>query len=106
MNAKQLLSLKKALVKRADKDFVFIVQDKEGKKIATQKEIEIGARRSGEIEVLSGLNEGDEIINHGTVKVKDGVEITIKAIEDHQMTVGEMLNKDETAINQDQEKPE
>lgn len=97
-NERQALVIpEEALIKRADKNFVFVVQNKEGKDIAVETEIKIGARRSGEIEILSGLNEGDQVINHGTVKVKDGAEIAIKAVETNQMTICEMLKQDETS---------
>lgn len=80
-----------ALIKRGKKNFVFVVGEREGKIVAIEKEIQIGARRSGEIEVIEGLSEGDQVINHGTLKVKNGAEIEVEAVETVKQTVGEML---------------
>lgn len=91
---KALIIPEEALIKRGNKNFVFVVQENEGKIIATEKEIEIGARRRGDIEVLSGLNENDQVINHGTLKVRDGAEIMVKAVETENKTIGDMLKED------------
>lgn len=93
-NERQALVIpEESLIKRGNKNFVFVAQEKEGKMLATETEIEIGARRRGEIEVLSGLSTDDQVINHGTLKLKDGAEISIKAVEKEQQTIGEMLNQ-------------
>ena len=38
-------------------------------------EIETGVRNVGNLEVLSGLNEGDKIIAEGLTKVRSGMKI-------------------------------
>ena len=38
-------------------------------------EVETGIRNSGNLEVLSGLNEGDKIIAEGLTKVRPGMKI-------------------------------
>ncbi len=93
-NERQSLVIpEEALIKRGKKNFVYITGEKEGKTIAVEKEIKIGARRSGEIEVIDGLQENNQVINHGTLKVKDGAEITVQAIETTKQTVSEMLEQ-------------
>ncbi|MEZ5458134.1 MAG: efflux RND transporter periplasmic adaptor subunit [Steroidobacteraceae bacterium] len=57
-----------ALVPEQDKQFVFVVAD--GR--ATRREVQIGARRPGEVEIVSGLDAGERIVVEGTVKVRDG----------------------------------
>jgi membrane fusion protein (multidrug efflux system) len=57
-----------ALVPEQDKQFVFVVADG----VATRREVRIGARRPGEVEILSGLAPGERIVIEGTVKVRDG----------------------------------
>jgi len=57
-----------ALVPEQDKQFVFIVADG----IANRREVRIGARRPGQVEVLSGIEVGERIVIEGTVKVRDG----------------------------------
>jgi len=84
-----------ALIKRGKKNFVFIAQEQEGKTIAVEKEITLGARRSGEIEILSGLSEGNKVINHGTLKLRDNAEIEIRAVETNQITISDMLKPED-----------
>jgi len=40
-----------------------------------QVPVEIGARRRGEVEIVSGLKAGDRIVVDGTVKLRDGIAI-------------------------------
>lgn len=57
-----------ALVPEQSSQFVFVVKDG----IATKREVTIGAREPGSVEVLSGLNPDDRVIVEGTIKVRDG----------------------------------
>jgi membrane fusion protein (multidrug efflux system) len=47
---------------------VFVVAD--GK--AQRREVRIGARRPGSVEVLAGLKVGEQVVVEGTQKVRDG----------------------------------
>lgn len=82
-----------ALIKRSDKNFVYVIAKAEGKMIAAQTPITIGARKPGTIEVLSGLNEGDQIVVHGTLKIRDGAEVSIRAEENADTTLDELLKQ-------------
>jgi membrane fusion protein (multidrug efflux system) len=57
-----------ALVPEQDRQFVFVVADG----VASKREVRIGARRPGRVEVASGLEVGERIVVEGTVKVRDG----------------------------------
>lgn len=39
--------------------------------------VRTGARRLGEVEIVSGLNAGDRIVHEGTGKLRDGVRVTV-----------------------------
>ncbi len=58
-----------ALTPEAERQFVFVVAD--GK--AQRREVRIGGRRPGSVEVLAGLTAGEQVIVEGTQKVRDGV---------------------------------
>ncbi|HVF16825.1 MAG TPA: efflux RND transporter periplasmic adaptor subunit [Steroidobacteraceae bacterium] len=66
-----LMLPEEALVPEGNKKFVFVVRD--GK--AARVEIETGRRRPGEVEVVSGLDEGDQVITEGTQKVREGAPV-------------------------------
>jgi membrane fusion protein (multidrug efflux system) len=57
-----------ALTPEAEKQFVFVVAD--GK--AQRREVQIGGRRPGSVEVLAGLEAGDRVVVEGTQKIRDG----------------------------------
>jgi membrane fusion protein (multidrug efflux system) len=57
-----------ALTPEAERQFVFVVDD--GK--AVRREVRIGGRRPGAVEVLAGLTAGEQVIVEGTQKVRDG----------------------------------
>ena len=43
--------------------------------IIKKKEVEIGVRNKGNLEILSGLNEGDKIVAEGLTKVRPGMKV-------------------------------
>ncbi|GJL84984.1 MAG: MexH family multidrug efflux RND transporter periplasmic adaptor subunit [Micavibrio sp.] len=88
-----LLIPEEALIKRGAENFVYVLTDSEGKTIAKEQKIEIGTRQPGVIEVLSGLDKGDKIVAHGTVKVRDGAAVTIRAVETEDAPLGELLKQ-------------
>ncbi len=68
-----------AILSEGREKYVFMIDTKDDKNTALKREIEIGSRRPGEVEVLSGLSEGDDIITHGIIKVRPGSEVHVKA---------------------------
>jgi membrane fusion protein (multidrug efflux system) len=57
-----------ALVPEKSSQYVFIVRDG----VASKREVTIGARQPGSVEVLAGLAAGDRVIVEGTIKARDG----------------------------------
>jgi membrane fusion protein (multidrug efflux system) len=68
-----------ALTPEAERQFVFVVAD--GK--AERREVRIGGRRPGSVEIVAGLAAGEQVIIEGTQKVRDGgaVRVAQKTIE-------------------------
>jgi membrane fusion protein, multidrug efflux system len=60
-----------ALTPEAERQYVFVVAD--GK--AQRREVRIGGRRPGSVEILAGLNAGERVIIEGTQKVRDGAAV-------------------------------
>src|SRR5690349_2391948 len=63
-----LIIPEQALTPEAERQYVFVVAD--GK--AQRREVRIGSRRPGIVEVLAGLNAGEQVVVEGTQKVRDG----------------------------------
>ncbi|WP_161958648.1 efflux RND transporter periplasmic adaptor subunit [Ferruginivarius sediminum] len=66
-----ILIPEQALVPRGEDRFVFKVVD--GK--AAQTKVEIGQRRFGHAEILSGLERGDIVVTAGQLKIRDGAPV-------------------------------
>ena len=54
------------------KKFVYKILEKN---IIKKIEVETGVRNKGNLEILSGLNEGDKIIAEGLTKVRPGMKV-------------------------------
>lgn len=63
-----------ALVATADQHFVFVIDD-DG--VAQRREIRIGRRMPGVVEVLDGLSEGDRVVEEGTLRVRQGSDVRV-----------------------------
>jgi membrane fusion protein (multidrug efflux system) len=63
-----------ALSAVGDRQFVFRV---EADDTAKQVTVKVGARHTGEVEILEGLAEGDRIVTDGLVRMRDGIRVTL-----------------------------
>lgn len=88
-----ILIPEEALLKRGEKNFVYVVVKNGEKLIARQTEITIGGRQPGDVEVLSGLQPDDLVVAHGTVKVSDGAEVSIRATETENAPLDALLKQ-------------
>jgi len=82
-----------AVVPEARKNFVYVIESAEGKETAQKREVTLGARRPGEVEILEGLAEGESVITHGTLNVIDGSAVKVTAVESGDETLQELLGK-------------
>jgi membrane fusion protein (multidrug efflux system) len=60
-----------ALTPEAERQYVFVVAD--GR--ASRREVRIGGRSPGSVEVLAGLKAGEQVVVEGTQKIRDGAEV-------------------------------
>jgi membrane fusion protein (multidrug efflux system) len=68
----QVLTIpEQALVPEEGRQYVFLVSNERAKK----REVSIGRRKPGKVEIISGLVAGDEIVVEGTQKVRDGARV-------------------------------
>lgn len=92
-----LLVPEEALIKRENKNFVFVVAEEDGKAIAQEREVKIGARQPGQVEILDGLRLGEKVITHGTLKVRSGMEVEVRASEENDETLQQLLKQEDVA---------
>jgi len=77
-----------ALLHQGQEHFVMMVGDGD---VAERRQVRIGARRLGEVEIVDGLAAGDRVITHGNDKARPGQQIAIKAVDDGTKSLREML---------------
>jgi membrane fusion protein (multidrug efflux system) len=77
-----LLIPEAALLPLGEKQFVMVLVEKDGKQIAEKRELKIGTRLRGRVEVLDGLKNTDKVITHGGSKVKPGGSVKVLAVDD------------------------
>jgi membrane fusion protein (multidrug efflux system) len=62
-----------ALVPEQSRQFLFVIEDGRAKR----REVRIGGRQPGRVEIVSGLEVGDQVIVEGTQKVREGGEVHV-----------------------------
>ena len=66
-----------AIVPLEDRNFVFRVVSGERGKTVEQVFVEIGGRRPGEVEILSGIDLGDQIVTDGTNRLRPQIPVKL-----------------------------
>jgi len=64
-----------SLSPEAERQYVYVVTDDK----VSRREVRIGGRRPGRVEILAGLTAGERVVVEGTQKVRDGA--TVRATE-------------------------
>ena len=84
-----LIIPEEAVIPRGRQTHVLVVDSET--ETAESREVELGARRPGAVEVLGGLEEGELVITHGALRVAPGQRVTIEAMETGSEPLSELL---------------
>jgi membrane fusion protein (multidrug efflux system) len=57
-----------AVVPEQARQFVYVIE----RDVARKREVTLGRREPGFVEVTSGINAGDHVVVEGTIKLRDG----------------------------------
>ena len=88
---KALLIPETALLPLGEKQFVMLRAHKDGEDVAEQRQVHIGIRIPGKVEILQGLEEQDQVITHGSSKVKPGKPIKVLAVDDGTRSLDDLI---------------
>lgn len=80
-----------ALLPSGNKQFVMVRKTANNKDLVEQREITIGTRIPGWVEVLSGLLLSEQVITHGNDKVQHGAAIKILAVDDGKVDISKII---------------
>jgi membrane fusion protein (multidrug efflux system) len=81
-----------AIVPRGGQTFVYVVDLAADTQVVVQREVQLGARQPGRVEVVAGLDEGEHIITHGTLRVRPGAIVRIHAIDDGSVPLADLIS--------------
>ncbi len=80
-----------ALMPMGQDQFVLLAApDGEGYKVE-RRQLQIGSRRPGQVEVLAGVTEGELVITHGGLRVRPGQAVIIRAVDDGVRPLAELI---------------
>ena len=82
-----------ALIPSGKTNHVLVVKPGNQPTVAERREVQIGTRRPGEVEIIAGLEADEYVITHGTLRVRPGQPITILAIAEGNEPLAELLSK-------------
>ncbi|GHB29497.1 MexH family multidrug efflux RND transporter periplasmic adaptor subunit [Salinicola rhizosphaerae] len=71
--------------------------DEETPRVSRQ-EVTIGERRTGQVEILRGLDRGDRVVTHGTLKVRDGDAVDLIAVDPPASRIEDVLERQRRAM--------
>lgn len=76
-----VIAPEEALIPDGGRQSVLVAVETGDGLVAERRIVRIGGRRPGEVEILEGLSPGELVITHGTLKVRPGAPIAIRAVE-------------------------
>jgi len=79
------------LLPRGDHQYLFVIDEASNR--VERREVEIGERRPGKVEVTAGLDGGELLVRHGVQKIRDGDLVRILGVADEQTSVREILEE-------------
>ncbi|WP_141440885.1 efflux RND transporter periplasmic adaptor subunit [Vreelandella titanicae] len=83
-----------AIEPSGDRHFVMLIAQSEGSTRLARREVVIGERRNGEVEILEGLAANDLIVFHGLQLARDGQEARLIGIADDETGIRALLEAD------------
>lgn len=90
-----LIIPEEAVVQESRKSFVYSINEL-GK--AVKKEIQLGVRSPGKVELLAGLSEGEQIITHGLQALDKDSKVKVRAYQQIGEGLKELLQKGDSSV--------
>lgn len=88
-----IVAPEQAVIARGRETRVFVVDPKSSAPTAQARDVVLGAREAGKVEVVSGLTAGEFVITDGTLKVKAGQAVTVLAKDTGDEPLAQLLRK-------------
>ncbi len=88
-----LVAPENAVVSVGRENFVYVVDPKAETPTAVRRDIVLGTREHGFVEVKEGLAAGEMIVTDGTVRLKPGAAVKIEAVDDSSEPLAKLIRE-------------
>lgn len=88
-----LVAPENAIVSLGRQNFVYVVDPEAENPKAERRDIVLGAREQGFVEVKEGLAAGEMIVTDGTVRLKPGAPVKIEAVDDNAEPLAKLIEQ-------------
>ena len=79
-----------ALIPSGDRQYVLVIDEADDNRVE-RRQVKVGERRTGQAEILEGLDGGELLVAHGVQRVQPGDRVSLLGIADESTTVREIL---------------
>ncbi len=80
-----------ALLPLANKQYVMVRVNRDGKDTVEKRDVEIGIRMPGYVEILSGLSDDEYVVTHGNSRVRPGDSLDVLAVDDGSVDIATII---------------
>lgn len=88
-----LVIAEEAVVQQGNRARVYVVDETSSPTSVMERTVVLGARQPGRVEVVEGLLEGERVVIHGTMKLRNGSEVRVAATAGPGDTLQDLLEK-------------
>lgn len=81
-----------AVVQRAEKSFVYEIVEADGESRAHEREVKLGTRIPGKVEVISGLADGAQVVVHGLMQIRPGQQVRVLGVQKNDEPLASFLD--------------
>lgn len=89
----------RAIIARGANAFVYVVDPKSQAPKIEKKDVSLGARAEGEVEILKGIDPNDYVVTDGSLRVRPGQVVSIAAISTGDEPLTELLDAKKKSDN-------
>ncbi len=80
-----------AILSRGRSHHVMVVADPTGETVVERRTVELGRRFPGQVEIASGLDDGERVVIHGGFRLGDGQSVRVRAEVDGSESLAQVL---------------
>ncbi len=81
-----------ALMPEGTKNSVYVLDETSSPPVIRKRDVVIGTRRTGEVEISAGLTAGEKVVTRGDMTLTDGSPVSIMAVATSESSLTEMLD--------------